>query len=692
MADLPQYQSQLTSSAPAAPVTGFQQASQSQSAIGLIADSVLDESSSQIARQAGIEAADRGQQPRFPGITRTDKEYVAAYEGQAYATAYAQGSKYLQQTAFELGKNPTPEALQLFAESAQEYAQGVSGTVSENVGRQLNKNLGSLFESYNAQLASAVEDRSQKILKENFTAGIKSNLEGIQQLELTGQHEAAAVQAAITNAIVDTSGDNIYLTPEQKAETKRAIATAVASARAIGDLYRLHQVHDDASAQDYLAKLAALPPNDKNDAVRAAAMNYQRNYESAKSGQEQVQFIQAEQLQLSGVSLGDILSAYPNLSAVDKERLKLANASIQSQAEQGAIQLDEANANARSPAYFANMSTKEKAGILGAKREQMFPGQDSLAHEAAAASTFQTTFTDLNNKAQDTITLGDAQQSIETMELVANVQQHHPQVFAGLDSKSQSMVQNYSALKRAGNDPLTAWQTASGLIKNVTPEMQAGRDKAFQEQTGASTAASYQLDTIAHAKKTVANAMGISQSYVDDGLIVTFREGLMTQNRIDGSMQMAAARVAASMKRVYGETTVNGETEYVYRPADKEVAGGADEVRNRLFKSVQPVLARINADYKDHDGDFYFEANSKPTADSYKGGRFGITEGGYIKLDKHYRDGSVQTVRLGIYADPLSSTDSTPEYFVAIRAGDSLLGLVDPATQSNMVFDLMGAE
>jgi hypothetical protein len=430
--------------------------------------------------------------------------------------------------------------------------------------------------------------------------------------------------------------------------------------------------------------------------------------------------IQSNQL----LSLTDI-DAYLDNKGTPLTRARLEGELIahQGKKQQTAADLTGAQDNARSPAWFVSKTPSELNALLQADVDATFgpEGGATLSHYAELAQRYDATFPELNKKVNNSILYGAPDVSMAAMELYTRTGEGNKAMWAALSDEAVAMAQHYNTQRVGGYEPAEAWKLATGAVTNLTPKAMEERKLQFKELTEAK-GSPYYLGTTQRATEVLVDALsadGVKAKDLVPGMVSVFESNLKDQFRIDGDMDKAIERTANAMRRNFGWTDINGYRQYAYLPFERFVGqapGAETEARNMLYTKAVESFAKMKADFDNPNTgvDSWIEVVSEkdipavlkeramkrgqPVEESdtidplYRGGRFGLTGGGAIKVRRHWRTGEVQEGYLNVSADRITenSPAEAPSYYVALALKDGgLVPLPDPMKgYTNMRFDL----
>ncbi len=604
MADLPQYQSQLTSVAPVAPVTGFQAASQSQSAIGLIADSVLDESSKQLARQAGAQAALSGNQPRFPGITGADKEYIASYKEEAFNSAYTNASKAIKQFALTAKSDPSSQKLEGYQASLEQYVRGVSATLPQDVQKKLMQSLSPLADSEYYSLALEQEQSNSMALKANTDNYLQQSSSDMAELALTGHYQAAAE------------------TRDRLKEAYPALSTEVD--KMYDESVQIHSLKAALDKNDNKKVSAILEKN----AGSPALLGYMAQYQASKRAHEGINYLQAQTAYESGVPLATVLGSYP-LTEEDAQKLRLMDVRNQ-QSQRGAAEASyNISASADDAVALSQFSPKDMDSWYDEHIQAA--GNDNIPTGALIQSSIKRPIPKFMKQLSAAINNGSPEQMTYAAGAIQLLSDKNP---AALDGLSEADMMTAWTFKDLIDDAANTPEDAAKMARYESTGLNA-EDRMQRQRTYADNLKAFDHDpksvqsALANElgsrwlpfNKNVGKAPGFlpwnKGPEVPDRLIGIYNRLLTNAGQETKDPKKGHKLAIAQIKKTWSETNINGYAEISQNAPTFLLQNEGNYIQNDKKLAVK-ALADRNADAR-AKGDLTFMDIEYPNAPDFKG-------------------------------------------------------------------------
>lgn len=661
----------------------FADANNSMSAIGA---RVAQASNNALAQQLGTESGRNPHGELGPSITEFDKNFAASYSAQANATLTIQADKLLSDARVKMSK-PTRLTPELVAQTNAELAAGLN-KIAQNAPSNVRPHLEASFAS---QLLSQNESYQNKMLgdqredeKNNLINALDISTKQANELAIKGDAKGAERAVAAANEMAASGEANHYFTPQQARVARESTEQA-----AINGIYV-----NQAMQADKEGKLEAF---EKNFAENKHGLSNEQWLAAGQAIKTQMNFIQGlrsqdQSLRMAKANLA--LAEHPlqigsnyiadlqaNLTAEQFAKFQtnmvtaVNKATKKQQAAQalvGMLHNSEAFSRAthdeKNDAFDMDVNHTEQAGKQSGQNITHPEAQLMVAMNSAGTIPKYVNQLKQDLSSTNPANISTAGESVERM-----FQSGNGNKLVGLGDEPVAMYEKFQALRTSMPDNEAAI-AAHEIVYGKTPQQREANNLAWTDNV---KPINKDLSTKTKFYLGQANIPAFSNLRNTTAYVRQMENTYETYFKLlNGDNTTALKMLRQNVAQTYGETMVNGKSEFTYLPIEKVLNLPEDSVgliQADVSKQLNEQFMHTRQLYDAGRSDYYWEVRPKQNiedihAEINKAKSHGINQtlmaqekikqfnkGGGVEVLKHWRGAPVERYETVLQANPYST-------------------------------------
>lgn len=583
--------------------------------MGDIGMTIAQNASNEMARSAGIEAAQSGKGKfLWPAITESDKEFVNAYKNELSRNLDFNGKSYLNKILSQADaiKNPTAEVISTYQKNALTGIEPILNEAPEDMQPELRRSLMSAYESGLYQITGKVQRANNERMAAQYALSFKQDSEGVYNNERLGLKD-------IANQYYEKGIQSIKNNPALNVLEKREQTHELFMRKKAGQLDAEIEKHlKEGTFNEFASKFRGTRPDnltpEEHDKLSVHMMQYATQYEAAFGASQAANFINA-QAQLakdpSKFNAQDWLPPKISEDQFAQLNYKLQKATLKEY--QAADVAESFKDHGNDPRLMGKLTDKqfnagfEKHVALVEKQKGMQPGTLSYQAQVGLAKNIQRENPGLKDKLARAILSSNPAQSVDAMLAYNNAAEDHDLSLDGLDKDAIAKATKFKYHVLAGNTMAEAWAKTQDFFATESPETREGHKQKFKDLTrfeGDRDLSSYD--------KMNKQAEKVMEFGVDlpAGFSAIWRNEMESNFAKLGDWDQAAAMTKDTISRVWGVTEINGFKRVMYLWPEKwakNLPHGTNLFRNQIFNEAKLLVDEYKKLYDSEDSDFYYE-------------------------------------------------------------------------------------
>jgi hypothetical protein len=670
---------------------------------------ISQQAANQVARDAGMKAATNPGQS-FLGIGESGKHFADAYHREEVQIASYNGTQGLQKIygLADKERRPTQQTLDAYRKEGLELIEENVLELSPSAQEPLRR---SLMESYNSdlnRLSKKVHESDFQTLKEQSDLSYSQKTQMMDDSALEGYGNDARRFQKESVDIVNNAENLRLITPEQAFSRREELEKRLQINLINGEALERAKSGNSAEWLRDLAesdRLDVLGPSLRQDVIESARRTI-GSYDSALASSRFIEMSHAEQEAEAGTLTSERLDYYKERLG-DEDTARLMNkishkAHKQAEFHQKVVDIGK---NANVPMWLAQNTKPEEisqytTAILNDAQNKV--GRPlSMQEESELFSGLKVENPVLKQHLTSAMVSGDPELMKDASLAIDNLSRNNPNAISGLNEKQKAMALQISELSAAGSTTEAAIAAATKNIIGVSPQDMEKREKVI---SGGEEFKRYR--DVDQWKDNAFRITGFDKSMIPDGLAYDVFNQMKAGYLIHGDMNMAEKYAQAAIKRVWGETNINGIPEVMKTPPDLLMPNGDKIVKAQLERQVEGLTLSSKALYDSDPKRLWHYELEKPISE--KESRDLVFEkinagvGMSPEEEAHYK---ARTPRLRkVYRDNILPTETydlllksdqytiTPDqagpysYFPALRGAGGISPLEDPRDGKIMRF------
>lgn len=579
--------------------------------VGQLGKQVAQSASNERARLAGIEAAKTPGRTLLPAIGESDAEFVKAYRYETVQNGVMHANQLFSKLGTAALKNPTGKSLQEFDQYANKGMQELLQQVDEKDRPDFQREMMNAYQGNLQKIGQAVEKRNGEVLEANRNAQIIQRSNNIQNFALDGnfagaQKEYQSGMAAIAKGEeLFKSGSSSGIPADEALKQREKLKDMLLIATTQGQALKAAKEN---KSEEFLANLRRNKPEgvsaSDHELMVQGAKSYLNNYNSALSGQQEVNYINLQSQIDTGKMTPDMMAGLPASGKVDEVQFAQLqskfNAQIAKQ-NQKAERIIKISKDVSDPVAMANYSEEEKNDwfdnrlSLLEQSKGAQPGELGVEGETMIAQSMRSPISSYIKRMEAGIQSSDPEIMAQWSKAMNVMQNNNPDGLRKLDSNARAVANlynSYSANSMFKGE--TAAEKALNSVYNIDEDTKTARRNSLKQWYKDKDIA----DNPKAKSKHIAEGIGAKNPWYTGGGAILFPEKLNTiydtnmPSYIERCVtpELAEKQLFEDLKQIYRESSTNNRREIMANPPDAYISNWKNWRENDKVQALKSYV------------------------------------------------------------------------------------------------------